>query len=76
MDMPFHYMFKYYENTLKEEDATTAEQMREIAEYCIINALSCQRLMIKRNVINEYREVANIAFISLFNAHYFAIGMK
>src|SRR6266498_5256579 len=68
MDMPFHRMFKYYENTLKEADATTAEQIREIAEYCIIDALSCQRLMIKHNVINEYREIASIAFISLFDA--------
>src|SRR5277367_4106313 len=50
--------------------------MREIAKYCIIDTLSCQRLMIKRNVINEYREVASIAFISLFDAYYFAIGMK
>ena len=47
-----------------------------MAKYCMIDALSCQRLMVKRNVINEYREVANIAFISLSNAHYFAIGMK
>ncbi|CAB4480535.1 unnamed protein product [Rhizophagus irregularis] len=76
LDMPFNRMFKYYRNALKEADATTAEQMREIAKYCIIDALSCQRLMIKHNVINEYREVASIAFISLFDAHYFAIGMK
>ena len=76
LDMPFNRMFKYYRNALKEADATTAEQMHEIAEYCIIDTLSCQRLMIKRNVINEYREVASIAFISLFDAHYFAIGMK
>ena len=50
--------------------------MHEIVEYCIIDALSCQRLMIKRNVINEYREIASIAFILLFDAHYFATGMK
>ena len=50
--------------------------MHEIVEYCIIDALSCQQLMIKRNVINEYREIASIAFISLFDAHYFATGMK
>ncbi|CAG8438855.1 8525_t:CDS:2 [Funneliformis mosseae] len=76
LDMPFNCMFKYYKNALKKADATIAEQIREIAEYCIIDALSCQQLMIKRNVINEYREVASIAFISLSDAHYFAIGMK
>lgn len=66
-------MFKYYRNALKEADAITAEQMREIAKYYIIDALSYQRLMIKRNVINEYREVASISFLLLFDAYYFAI---
>ncbi|CAB4495837.1 unnamed protein product [Rhizophagus irregularis] len=76
MDMPFHRMFKYYGRALRETNATTAEQMHEVAKYCMIDALSYQRLMVKRNVINEYREVANIAFISLSDVHYFAIGMK
>ena len=69
-------MNKYYERALNKTNATTAEQMREIAKYCIINALSCQRLMVKHNAINEYREVASVAFLSLFDAHYFAGGMK
>ncbi|GBB86617.1 hypothetical protein RclHR1_01300002 [Rhizophagus clarus] len=50
--------------------------MREVAKYCIIDALSYQRLMVKYNAINEYREVASVAFLSLFDAHYFAGGMK
>ena len=41
MDMPFHRMFKYYGNTLKEADTTMAEQICKIAKYCIIDALSC-----------------------------------
>ncbi|CAG8748300.1 20648_t:CDS:2, partial [Rhizophagus irregularis] len=76
LDMPFHRMFKYYGRALKETNATTAEQMREVAEYCIIDAISCQRLMVKHNAINEYREVASVAFISLYDSHYFAVGMK
>ncbi|RGB34233.1 hypothetical protein C1646_760771 [Rhizophagus diaphanus] len=76
MDMSFHRMFKYYGRALRETNATTAEQMYEVAKYCMIDALSCQWLMVKHNVINEYREVANIAFISLSDAHYFARGMK
>ncbi|GES95680.1 ribonuclease H-like domain-containing protein [Rhizophagus clarus] len=35
-----------------------------------------RRLMVKYNAINEYREVASVAFLSLFDAHYFAGGMK
>ena len=50
--------------------------MREVAEYCIIDAISCQRLMVKYNAIKEYREMASIAFISLYDSHYFAVGMK
>src|ERR1044072_8270646 len=42
LDMPFHRMFKYYGRALKETNAATAEQMREVAEYCIIDAISCQ----------------------------------
>ena len=41
MDMPFHRMFKYYERALKGVDASMAEQMHKIAEYCIIDTLSC-----------------------------------
>ncbi|PKY58554.1 hypothetical protein RhiirA4_429792 [Rhizophagus irregularis] len=76
LDMPFHRMFKYYGRALKETNATTAEQIRKVAEYCIIDAISCQRLMVKHNAINEYREVASVAFISLYDSHYFAVGMK
>ncbi|RGB24565.1 ribonuclease H-like domain-containing protein [Rhizophagus diaphanus] len=76
IDMPFYRIFKYYERALRETNTITAKQMHEVAKYCMIDTLSCQRLMVKRNVINEYREVANIAFISLSDAHYFAIGIK
>ncbi|PKY61482.1 DNA/RNA polymerase, partial [Rhizophagus irregularis] len=76
MDMPIHRMNKYYERALKEPDSMSAEQMREVAKYCIIDALSCQRLMVKHNAINEYREVASVAFLSLFDAHYFAGGKR
>ncbi|CAG8564252.1 11880_t:CDS:2 [Cetraspora pellucida] len=76
VNMPFYRMFKYYEQALKGANTTTIKQMHKIAYYCIIDALSCQQLMIKHNTINEYREVASIAFLSLFNAHYFAGGMK
>jgi DNA polymerase elongation subunit (family B) len=76
VDLPIHRMNKYYEMALKETNVITAKQMREVAKYCIIDALSCQRLMVKRNVINEYREVVSISFLSLYDAHYFAGGMK
>ena len=42
VDLPIHRMNKYYEMALKETNVITAEQMREVAKYCIIDALSCQ----------------------------------
>ncbi len=50
--------------------------MCKIAKYYIINAFSCQQLMIKCNVINKYKKIASIAFILLFDTYYFAIGIK
>ena len=50
--------------------------MREVAYYCIIDALRCQELLVKLSQINEYREVASIAYISLFDSHYRANGLK
>ncbi|CAG8697573.1 4835_t:CDS:2, partial [Cetraspora pellucida] len=41
-----------------------------------IDALRCQELMVKQNVINDYREVASIAYVSLFDSHYRANRMK
>src|SRR6266498_2636089 len=76
LDMPFYHIFKYYEKVLKKADFTAVKQICEIAEYCIIDALSYQRLIIKHNIINEYKEIASIAFISLFDVHYFAIRIK
>ena len=32
--------------------------------------------MVKENIIKDYREVASIAYISLFDTHYYAIGTK
>ena len=50
--------------------------MYEIINYYIINALYCQELIVECNVINDYKEVASIAYISLFDTHYYAIEMK
>src|SRR6266496_4648885 len=32
--------------------------------------------MVKENIIKDYREVTSIAYISLFDLHYYAIGTK
>jgi DNA polymerase elongation subunit (family B) len=50
--------------------------MREVAHYCIIDALRCQELLVNQSIINDYREVASIAYVSLFDTHYRANRMK
>ncbi|CAI2201050.1 1343_t:CDS:2, partial [Funneliformis geosporum] len=48
----------------KDPSPLTARKMREVTNYCIIDALHCQELLVKLSQINDYREVAFIAHIS------------
>ncbi|CAI2185931.1 1715_t:CDS:2 [Funneliformis geosporum] len=50
--------------------------MRKVANYCIIDALHCQELLVKLSQINDYREVTFIVHVFLFDSHYRANGMK
>lgn len=74
--MPYTKMWKYYEDATYHPSYTTAQNMHEVVNYCVIDALRCQELFVKRNVINDYREVSSIAYVSLSDSHYFAGGMK
>ncbi|GES94266.1 DNA polymerase family B-domain-containing protein [Rhizophagus clarus] len=80
-DIPYNKMWRIYSEakagaTLRESHSSTMHDMHEVAYYCIIDALRCQELMVKRNVINDYREVASLAYVSFFDSHYRANGMK
>src|SRR6185295_10762653 len=69
-------MRNYYESAKQIHTEETSKHMKEVANYCMIDSKRCQELMEKQNVINNYREMASIAFVSLFDSHYYAIGMK
>lgn len=82
-DMPYLRMFKIYEkavaaaaSTDKEAIAAAAALMRQVAHYCIIDALRCQQLMVRRNVINDYREVSALSFVNFSDSVFYAGGMK
>ncbi|CAG8658321.1 1079_t:CDS:2, partial [Gigaspora rosea] len=66
----------YYSETKELSSNITARNMYEVANYCIINALYYQELAVKHNIINDYREVVSIAYISLFDTHYCTNEMK
>ncbi|GES85330.1 DNA polymerase family B-domain-containing protein [Rhizophagus clarus] len=74
--MPMSKLWKYYSEAKDRASDSSKKHMHEIVNYCVIDALRCQELMVKSNVINDYREVASIAHISLFDSHYYAIGTK
>ncbi|CAI2197435.1 13192_t:CDS:1, partial [Funneliformis geosporum] len=74
--MPYDEMWRIYSEAKKDPSPLTARKMREVANYCIIDALRCQELLVKLSQINDYREVTSIAHVSLFDSHYRANGMK
>lgn len=79
VDMPIKRLWRYYEaarETEGEPDAAAAEHMREGLHYCNEDGRRCQQLQVRRNVINDYREVASLAFVSMYDSHYYAGGMK
>ncbi|CAG8795074.1 22448_t:CDS:1, partial [Gigaspora rosea] len=75
-NMPYDKMWKIYSEVKKSSSSSTVRNMREVADYCIIDALRCQELLVKLRQTNDYREVASIAYVALFDSHYCANGMK
>lgn len=78
-DMPYHEMFEIYKNALSAQNKMShdlKEQMKLVAEYCVIDAQRCHELMKIRSIILDKREIANISYTSLYDAFYRANGMK
>ncbi|CAI2189214.1 15715_t:CDS:2, partial [Funneliformis geosporum] len=75
-DMPYDKMWKIYSETKKSPSSSTTRNMRKVAQYCIINTLHCQELLVNQSIINDYREVVSIAYVSLFDTYYRANRMK
>ena len=61
---------------LQERMEKNKERMADIAHYCTIDAKRCQELMQKVNIISDKREVSNVSHTSLYDAIYYADGMK
>ena len=81
-DMPIARMWQYFvaardaAGDAANKTAAIAEKMREVAHYCVVDAVRCQALLVRRRVIAEYREVGTLAYVSLFDCHYRAGGVK
>jgi DNA polymerase elongation subunit (family B) len=52
----------------------TSAEMKMVAHYCYIDTFKLQQLLIKKNVVQDRREVANLSYTSLHDNFYFAGG--
>ena len=68
--------FGMTEEVLIEKYNTSKKEIAEVANYCVVDAFRCQELIQKLNIINDRREVANLSYTSLYDAIYYADGMK
>ena len=46
-DMPFNRLWNYYSETIEYSSDIIARNMHKVANYCIIDALRCQELVVK-----------------------------
>lgn len=68
-DMDIKEMFRIYREG-------TSEEMKMVAHYCFIDTFKLQSLLLKKNVIQDRREVAIISFTSIYDSFYYANGGK
>lgn len=77
----FHTIRKYAESHefpgySKEDLLLLIDDAVNVVTYCIYDALSCQHLLNKRNILVDKREIANLSFTSMYDCFYLANGMK
>ena len=68
-DMPIKTMFRIYRS------GTPAEK-KDVAYYCMIDALSCHRIVKKRNIIRDKKVIATWAYVSMKDCFMTAGGTK
>lgn len=81
VDMPYTRMWKIYEDSCEpaaNEDAKikNAGEMREVAHYCVVDAMRCQELLLHKKVLANYRELGNYSFTTFSDTIFRANGHK
>ena len=69
LDVAAFEMFKYFREN-------NAKMMYKVAKYCLVDAFRCQELLIKRGLLQEYKNIASISYTSFFDAIMYANGSK
>lgn len=54
----------------------TSEEMKLVAHYCFIDTFKLQSLILKKTVIQDKRELANLSYNSIYDAFNYANGSK
>ena len=54
----------------------TSEEMKLVSHYCLIDAVKLQPAILKKNVIQDRGEVANLSYTSLYDSLMYANGHK
>jgi DNA polymerase elongation subunit (family B) len=68
-DLDIQEMFNIYRSG-------TSTEMKMVAHYCFIDTFKLQALLLKKNVIQDRREVANLSMTSIYDSFYYANGSK
>jgi DNA polymerase elongation subunit (family B) len=62
--------------TLTDQVTDTMLEMSDVASYCMTDARLCQQMLVSTNIINAYRGISGISNTTMFDAIYYADGMK
>ena len=76
VDLPYSTLRQYYHDAKHDTNDETRRNMYEIAKYCMVDAMRCQDLLKKMNVIKKYMAESAISYVSLHDSYCFANGMK
>lgn len=67
---------KITKEDIKKSNKTRLREMREVMDYCIIDSIRCQELLLAKSMISDMREVGVRSFTSMSDCINLADGMK
>jgi len=81
-DMPYKTLFKIYETACLDLDENSDEKKQNLKDmalasnYCMVDSIKLLQLVVKRAIVSEKRELANLSDVTLYDAFYTANSMK
>jgi len=67
---------KELDKSVKTFQEKCLTEMAEVMDYCIIDAVRCQELLLAKNIITDMREIGIRSFTSMYECIYLADAMK